>query len=132
MAVSEEYKRFVADILEDLGSVRIKNMFGGSGVYYGDLMFGLIASETLYFKVDAQNRADFEEEDMEPFYYEPANGKKIAMSFWEIPPRLFDESDELTQWARKSVDAAHRAKQAKPKRKKAAAKKKAKKAATKK
>ncbi len=127
MAVSEEYKRFVADILEGLGPVRIKNMFGGSGVYYGDLMFGLIASETLYFKVDDQNRADFEAEDMEPFHYEPPSGKKIAMSFWEIPPHLFDESDELAQWARKSVEAAHRAKLAKPKRKKASPKKKSKK-----
>ena len=46
MAISAEYKAFVAEQLEPLGPVRIRNMFGGAGVYCDDLMFGLIAGET--------------------------------------------------------------------------------------
>jgi len=34
-------------------------MFGGVGIYCGDLFFGLIDDDTLYFKVDDSNRSDF-------------------------------------------------------------------------
>ncbi|MEQ9144600.1 MAG: TfoX/Sxy family protein [Parvibaculaceae bacterium] len=135
MAVSGEYKAFVLDVLEPLGTVRIRNMFGGAGVYYGDLMFGLVAGETLYFKADEINRPPFEEEGMGPFVYEPPAkngkaGKKIAMSYWELPERLYDEPDELIDWAKAAIEAASRNKKDKPapRRKRAsAAKKKARK-----
>lgn len=114
MAVSAEYREFVSEQLEPLGPVRIRNMFGGAGVYFGDLMFGLIAGETLYFKVDDRNRADYEQEEMGPFVYEPPSGKSVAMSYYELPERLYDDADELVQWARKALDAALAAKSAKP------------------
>ncbi|WOF73628.1 TfoX/Sxy family protein [Parvibaculaceae bacterium PLY_AMNH_Bact1] len=134
MAVSPEYKAFVMEVLEPLGDIRIRNMFGGAGVYYRDLMFGLIASETLHFKADDINRGGFENEGMTQFLYEapPKDGKegrKISMSYWEIPDRLFDEPDELVEWAKAAIEAATRNKKAKPKRgrtakRKATAKKK--------
>lgn len=135
MAVSGEYKAFVKEVLEPLGDIRIRNMFGGAGVYYRDLMFGLIASETLHFKADDINKGAFEEEGMTQFLYEapPKDGKegrKISMSYWEIPDRLYDEPDELIEWAKAAIEAATRNKKAKPKRKtpskkKTSAKKKA-------
>jgi DNA transformation protein len=125
MAVSAEYKDFVTEQLEPLGPVRIRNMFGGAGVYLDDLMFGLIAGETLYFKVDERNRADYETEDMGPFVYEPPSGKSVAMSYYELPERLYDDPDELVQWARKALDAALAAKSAKPAPRKRASKKSA-------
>ncbi len=67
MAVSSEYKAFVAEQLEPLGPVTTRNMFGGAGVYLDGLMFGLIANETLYFKVDDRNRVDYESEGLGPF-----------------------------------------------------------------
>lgn len=118
MAVSAEYKAFVAEQLEMLGPVRIRNMFGGAGVYFDDLMFGLIARETLFFKVDDRNRPDFEAEGTGPFIYEPPSGKAIAMSYYELPERLYDDPQELTEWARKSLDAALAAKASKPVRRK--------------
>lgn len=114
MAVSAEYKDFVCEQLEPLGPVRIRNMFGGAGVYLDDLMFGLIAGETLFFKVDDRNRADYEAEEMGPFVYEPPSGKAVAMSYYELPERLYDDADELVAWARKALDAALAAKSAKP------------------
>lgn len=124
MAVSSEYKAFVAEQLEPLGPVRIRNVFGGAGVYFDDLMFGLIAGETLFFKVDERNRSDFEGEEMGPFVYEPPSGKSIAMSYYELPERLYDEPEELILWARRAVDAAHAAKAAKPAKPKKSARKK--------
>lgn len=124
MAVSSEYKAFVAEQLEPLGPVRIRNMFGGAGVYFDDLMFGLIAGETLFFKVDERNRGDFEGEEMGPFVYEPPSGKSVAMSYYELPERLYDEPEELILWARRALDAALAAKASKPAKPKKSARKK--------
>ncbi len=124
MAVSTEYKAFVLEQLAPLGQVRIRNMFGGAGVYYGDLMFGLIAGEVLYFKADEINRPDFEAEGTEAFVYAPPSGKTITMSYWEVPERLYDEPEELTHWARNAIEATVRGKKAKPKKKRKAAAKK--------
>jgi DNA transformation protein and related proteins len=124
MAVSSEYKAFVLDVLEPLGEVRIRAMFGGAGVYHRDLMFGLIANETLHFKADEVNRPAFEEESMGPFVYEPPSGKQIAMSYWELPERLYDEPEELLNWAKAAIEAASRAKKSKPKSRKKAQPKK--------
>lgn len=124
MAVSDEYKEFVAEQLESLGPVRIRNMFGGAGVYLDDLMFGLIAGETLFLKADDRNRPDFEVEEMGPFLYEPPSGKTVAMSYYEMPERLYDAPGELVLWARKALDAALAGKSAKPARKTKPARKK--------
>ncbi len=128
MAVSPEYKAFVVEVLDPLGDIRIRNMFGGAGVYYRDLMFGLIASETLHLKADDINKSAFEEEGMTQFLYEapPKDGKegrKVSMSYWEIPDRLYDEPEELIEWAKAAIEAATRNQKAKPKRKKASKKK---------
>lgn len=104
MAVSSEYKEFLAEQLERLGPVRFRGMFGGAGVYLDDLMFGLIFDETLYFKVDDRNRADFEDEGMGPFTFEMTDGTTGSLRYYEVPARLLDEPDELVQWARKAMD----------------------------
>ena len=120
MAVSSEYKAFVAEIFEPLGAVDIKHMFGGAGVYYRDVMFGLIFNETIYLKADAINQEMFEEADAERFRFKPQTGKnagkEIAMSFWELPEELFDDPDALVNWLHASVDAAYRAKTRKSKK----------------
>ncbi|WP_339828521.1 TfoX/Sxy family protein [uncultured Parvibaculum sp.] len=123
MAVSSEYREYIVEQLVPLGPVRIRNMFGGAGVYLDDLMFALIVAETLFFKVDDRNRADFEAEECSPFVYAPPSGRPVAMSYYELPERLYDEPDELIVWARKSLDAALAAKSTGPKAK--AARKKA-------
>ncbi|HEY4345832.1 MAG TPA: TfoX/Sxy family protein [Parvibaculum sp.] len=105
MPVSPEYKEFIIEQLERLGPVRMRGMFGGAGVYLDDLMFGLIFDETLYLKVDDRNRPDFEAEGMEPFTYEMTDGSHGSLRYWEVPERLYDDPDELVQWARKAMDA---------------------------
>jgi DNA transformation protein and related proteins len=132
MAVSPEYKEFVAEQLQRLGRVRMRGMFGGAGVYLDDLMFGLIFEETLYLKVDDRNRADYEAEGMEPFTFEMRNGDVGSLSYYEVPERLYDEPDELVQWARKSLDAMLAVKAAKAAKAERVAERKAKAASKKK
>lgn len=103
---ASEFSGFVAELLGPLGPVSTRRMFGGVGLFYGSSMFGLIAFEELYLKVDARNRPDFEAEGEEPFGYDTKDGRRTILSYWRAPARLLDEPDELRLWARKSVDAA--------------------------
>jgi DNA transformation protein and related proteins len=108
MAVTEGFKDFVKDLLADFGPVTIRNMFGGAGIYADDVMFAILVDDTLYLKADEASRRAFETEGMGPFTYEPAGKGPIAMPYWEVPPRLLEESEELASWARE----AHRIAQA--------------------
>ena len=76
-------------------------MFGGAGVYYRDVMFALISNETLYLKADAFNQEMFKEAGADRFHFKPQSGKnagkKIAMSFWELPEELLDDPDALVK-----------------------------------
>jgi len=115
MSASEGFKDFVKDQLGAFGPVRIRTMFGGAGVYAGDVMFGLIAADTLYLKADGTTKAAFEDEGMTPFAYTAKGGKSVAMSYWEVPPRLLEEPGELAEWAREAHRIARAAKRAAPK-----------------
>lgn len=87
----------------------MRAMFGGVGLFRHGLMFAIVTGEEqLYFKVDDENRGDFETEGMTPFTY---RGKKrpVTMSYWQAPERLYDDAEELTGWARKAFAAALRA-----------------------
>ena len=41
------FERFVLDQLADLGPVTSRRMFGGVGLYCGDVFFGIIARDEL-------------------------------------------------------------------------------------
>ena len=114
MALSREYAAHIEDLLSPLGPVSVRSMFGG-GVYLDSIMFGLIADEVLYFKADAATKSAYEAEGMGPFVYD-GKGKPMAMPYWQVPDRLFDEHDELISFARLAHDVARRAKKAKPRR----------------
>jgi DNA transformation protein len=112
MAVNPSYREFV---LEQLGRVvpgiRGKGMFGGVGIYAGDLFFALIGDSTLFFKVDDGNRPDFEEAGMGPFMPFGEGGE--VMQYYELPADLLEDPDRLRPWAEKAIEVARRARQAK-------------------
>ncbi len=108
MAVSEEYREYVRDLFRSYGDIRIRSMFGGAGIYRNDLMFGLIIEDQIYLKADDQNRADYENAGQGPFLFERKDGRTIAMSYYLIPDALYDDSDELADWAKKAFAAAQR------------------------
>jgi DNA transformation protein len=118
MPVSPDYRDFVHELLSPLGSLTMKRFFGGYEVKYGEVQFAWVLNDTLYFKVDDQNRPDFEEAGVAPFEYE-RNGKPFTLrKLHEVPAFLFDEPDEMLIWARKAIDAEMRAQKTKTKKKK--------------
>lgn len=98
----------------------VKRMFGGVGLFVPgpdkDLMFGLIADDTVYLKVDDENRAAFEQHDCAPFSYETKGVTRGLKSYYQLPEFLYDAPEELVTWARAARATALRT--LKPKRKK--------------
>ena len=107
MAVSEDYLQFITDQLSDFGSIDIKRMFGGVGLFREGLMFGKIGSDVFRLKVDEHNQADYEARGMKPFVHPT---KKKGMPYWEVPADVVEDRAELARWASKAYEAAVRAK----------------------
>ena len=64
MAVTGNFKDYVLGQFDEFGDVAARAMFGGIGLYKGDLFFGIVAGAYLYLKVDEQNREAFEKAGM--------------------------------------------------------------------
>ncbi|MGE5147160.1 MAG: TfoX/Sxy family protein [Candidatus Eiseniibacteriota bacterium] len=108
MAVSPDYLDHLLDQFTVFGAVDVRRMFGGVGLFRGGLMIALVTGDTLYFKVDDANRAEFEAAGMGPFTY-GARGERVVMSYYEAPAEVFDDPEVLARWARSAHDAALRA-----------------------
>lgn len=112
MAMKNEFVEYLLELLEPFGGVRAKAMFGGFGIYRNDLMFALVAEDTLYLKVDEKTRLDFTAKGLPPFIYEN-KGKKFSMSYHQAPEEALEDPGEMRQWAEKAYGAALRAAQGK-------------------
>lgn len=111
-------KAFLLDLFEPFGPIRIKRMFGMQGVFVDELMIGFAGEDVLYLKTDETTRSDYEAEGCGPFIYSKRTGEGIAMSYWRVPERLFDDPEELACWARKAHAVTQRSPTAKRKARK--------------
>jgi DNA transformation protein and related proteins len=102
MPVAEGFKEFVRDLLAGFGPVTIRNIFGGAGVYADGVMFAILADDVLYLKTDAVSAFAFASEGMTPFKYQLSGKEPVAISYWEVPPRLLEDPEELAIWARQA------------------------------
>jgi DNA transformation protein len=108
MVASDSFAEFLCEQLAPLGRVTMRRMFGKTGVFCDGLMFAMVTDDTLYFRVDDQNRAAFREAESSPPLNYAKKGRTIDLSFWRAPERLWDEPDELVAWARTALAAARR------------------------
>ena len=108
MVASNSFAEFLREQLAPLGRVTMRRMFGKTGVFCDGLMFAMVTDNVLYFRVDGGNRAAFTEAEAFPPLNYRKEGEIIDLSFWRAPERLFDEPDELVEWARIALEAATR------------------------
>lgn len=109
MAVSDSFKTYVLEQLSRLRpDVRPRAMFGGVGLYAGELFFALIDDDVVFLKVDDVNRPAFEAEGMGPFM--PFGPEGEVMQYYELPEGLLDEPEDLRRWVEGAIEVAGRAK----------------------
>ena len=108
MVASPAFADFLREQLAPLGGVALRRMFGKTGVFCDGVMLGMVTENTLYFRVDDENREIFKEAEAYPPLNYAKKGEMIDLSFWRVPERLYDEPDEFIDWARAALAAAHR------------------------
>jgi DNA transformation protein and related proteins len=106
LAVSDGFRAFVLDQLEEFGDVTPKSMFGGVGLYHSGLFFGILAGDVLYLKADDRTRATFERAGAKPF--NPYPDRRGTMQYYSVPIGVLESGLELARWARDAVAAATR------------------------
>lgn len=114
VSVSPSFGAFALDQLARIvPGIRARSMFGGVGIYAGDLFFALIDEDTLYFKVDDATRPDFEALGMGPF--RPGGPTGEVMQYYEVPAEVLEDADALRPWADRAVAVARRKRRKTPK-----------------
>lgn len=103
-----DFVRHLLDLYDGFEGVSARRMFGGTGLFRQGLMFGLVHDDTLYFKVDEENRADYETRGLPPFRYE-RKGKTIALGYRRAPEEALEDEAVLAEWSRRAWEAALRA-----------------------
>jgi DNA transformation protein len=119
MSVSDNYRTYIVEQLAALPALSTRRMFGGIGIYSDACFFALIDDDVLFFKVDDSNRDDYVSRGMKAFMPFPG---QPSLGYFQVPPDVIEEAEELTRWARRSVEVARR--KQKPALKKPAPKKK--------
>lgn len=98
---------YIQELFAAFGPVSVRRMFGGAGIFADGLMIGLISDAEIYLKTDDQTVTAFEAEGQKPFTF-GTKRREVVTSYWRMPERLFDDPDELAQWARAAFGAAQR------------------------
>jgi DNA transformation protein len=108
VGVNPGFRTFVLEQLKRcLPSVRARAMFGGVGIYAGELFFALIADDILYLKADELTRPGFERLGLEPFRPYGEHGE--VMQYYQVSADILEDVEELRGWAEQAVEVARRA-----------------------
>jgi DNA transformation protein and related proteins len=116
MAVQPQYLAYILEQLESIDDLRSRRMFGGIGLYSGELFFGLIDDDTLFFKTNSSNSADYIARKMPRFMPFPDRPEAV-LGYHQVPADIIEDNEALQNWARKSIAVAlvSRAAKARPK-----------------
>ena len=113
MARAAEGADRISDLFAAFGPVSVRPMFSGAGIYHRGTIFAICVDDVIYLKADRHSIPAFEREGLGPFTYEAKNKRRVAMSYWRMSDRLYDDPDELARWANEAFRAALRCAEAK-------------------
>ena len=117
MPVSDSFVEFVIEQLAPVAPITSKRMFGGVGLYAGDLFFALLAGDVLYMKTDELTRGALIAAGARPFDPTPGRGGKTQ--YYGVPASILEDTDELIAWAKQSIAIARGQRANPPKRRRA-------------
>jgi DNA transformation protein len=109
---SPGFVAFAVELLSRLGPVRARSMFGGHGVYCGDLMIGLVDDDEIFLKTDPATRPRFEEAGCRQWVF-TGGGKEMKSSYFRPPDGAHESPEDMEPWGRLALEAARRAAAAK-------------------
>lgn len=100
MASSNDFFEFVQDQLSLWGPIDKKRMFGVLGLYREGLMFGIIAKNMVYLKVDDSNKQKYLDAGSTTLKVFKNNSE--VPSYYELPIDVLEDADAFREWAEES------------------------------
>ena len=108
MAKDNTFQEFVvSDLFGNLPNITSKAMFGGWAVYDDGVIFAVIFSGELYFKVDDSTRPEFERMHSHPLAT-PKRSARPVRSYWSVPESILEDRKRLLELRRKAVAASRK------------------------
>jgi len=93
---------FLEDVLKWDSHYIVKPLFWGYGVYYRGQIFAIYAWDTIYMKVEDNNRQDYMDAGSKEFEYQK-KWKDFYMSYWKLPEEVLEDTEKLLEWIDKSL-----------------------------
>ena len=120
LQLRRQFADYCCDLLATQGPCVAKRMFGGWGISIDGLTLAIIADlgsgEKLWLKADEASRQRFEASGCERFSFQMKD-RLASMGYYTAPEEAMDSPDAMRTWARLALEAALRARAAKPVRK---------------
>jgi DNA transformation protein len=104
---SPGFVAFAVDLLSPVGPVRARAMFGGHGIYCGEVMIGLVDDDEVFLKTDEQTRHRFLEAGCRRWVY-TGGGRKMETSYFRPPDEAHESPEEMRPWGELALAAARR------------------------
>ncbi len=107
MTAALEFAAFIRDVFSGMGPVSVRRMFGGQGVFVGDLMFAISIDETIYIKTDAAMKEELATLGSAPFVYalRKTPGERET-GYWRLPDSAVDDPEEAAAWGKRALAVA--------------------------
>ena len=99
----------IRELFSAFGPISVRRMFSGAGLFAEGVMFALRIRDDIFLKADAETIPSLQAEGSRPFAYETKKRRVIVNSLWRLPDRLLDDPEDLANFARAALRAAHRA-----------------------
>lgn len=96
----DDFDGWVLEQLQELQGITAREMFGGRGLYVGNLFFGILHGGRLYFHTDDRTRPGYVAAGSEPFQPGP---KQRLGNYYEVPAEVLDDAKQLTSWAMAAI-----------------------------
>ena len=122
-APKNEFAHYCCDLLSSVGPCVAKRMFGGYGISTDGLTLAILADlgkgDVLWLKACDTSQATFEAAGCQRFTYN-AKGKPMQMNYYSAPDDAMESAHLMAPWARLALEAALKARQSQPAKKRAA------------
>ena len=91
---------FILEQLAPLDGLRCKRMFGGYGLYFGEVFFGIAFDGRLYFKTHPDTLSEYLKHHAAVF---APSEKQVLKNYREVPVDILEDGERLQLWARRAA-----------------------------
>ena len=95
-----------------LSAIKARSMFGGYGIFSGEIMFALIVQGQLHLRAGQDNEATFQAAQLKPYVYRK-KGFPVITKHYAIPTDWWDDKNALLTQAKIALSIAQYDKQKK-------------------